>query len=120
MSAHAEIGAAELLEWQARGARVVDVREEFELLNGVIPGAESLPLSRFLDGVDGLAGVPVVFVCASGSRSRDAAAYLARQGFEHEVANFSGGMKGWREEGREVAPWRPPADRAEPPTEADG
>lgn len=100
---HAEITAEELVEWQARGAKVVDVREEFELLNGLIPGAISLPLSRFMAGLELLKQGPVVFVCVTGTRSRQAAAFVARQGFGHEVGNYSGGMMEWRQARREVA-----------------
>jgi len=100
---HAEITAEELLEWQARGAKVVDVREEFELLNGVIPGAISLPLSRFMAGLEELKQGPVVFVCVTGTRSREAVAFVARQGYGHEVANYTGGMTEWRAAGRAVS-----------------
>lgn len=112
--AHTEIGSAELVRWrEEQDAQIIDVREEIELLNGIIPGAVSLPLSQFLDRLEELEAKPVVFVCASGGRSRDAAAYLVRQGFEHEVANLTGGMHEWRSEGRETAPWRPPERNAE-------
>lgn len=99
---YAELNAEQLLEWQARGAQVVDVREEFELLGGVIPGAVSLPLSRFLQGLDQLKEAPVVFVCAHGVRSQDAAAYVARQGYGHAVAHLVGGMAEWRVAQRQV------------------
>lgn len=111
---HAEISSAELVEWQAKGAQVVDVREEIELLNGVIPGAVSVPISRFVEQVAELDERPVVFVCVSGSRSRNAAAYLVQQGFEHEVANLTHGMNEWRAEGRAVDRFVPPQqDEAE-------
>ena len=95
--------------------KVIDVREESELLRGVIPGARSLAMSTFLDAVGTLGERDVVLVCSSGSRSRAVAEYLVGNGFPAEVANFSGGMVEWREEGREVAAWRPAAP--EPRTE---
>lgn len=97
---HAEITPAELVQWQERGAEVIDVREEFELLRGRIPGARNLPMSRFLEEAGALGERTVVLVCASGSRSRSVAEYLIRSGFPSEVANLTDGMVGWREEGR--------------------
>ncbi len=99
---HAEITPAELVEWQERGAEVIDVREEFELLRGYIPGARNLPMSGFLEAAGTLGERPVVLVCTSGSRSRNVAEFLVRSGFPNEVANLTDGMLAWREEGREV------------------
>lgn len=104
---HAEVSSAELVEWQAKGAEVIDVREEFELLGGIIPGSRSVPMSSFLEVAPTLGDRPVVLVCAAGSRSRSVAEYLVRNGFPSDVANLENGMAEWREEGREVAPWRP-------------
>lgn len=104
---HAELGCGELEEWRQKGAIIVDVREEFELLSGVIPGSISVPMSELLERLDELGGAPVVLVCASGSRSRRVAEYLCENGFRHAVANLTGGLKGWREEGRELLSWSP-------------
>lgn len=105
---HAELTCAELEQWQQRGATVVDVREPYELLNGVIPGAVSLPISQFLQRQDELGQGSLVFVCTSGARSRSVAEYLVQHDHPGQVANLADGMNEWRAEGRPVASWRPP------------
>lgn len=81
--------AVRLSDWD-----VIDVREPYEWRSGVIPGALTIPMNRLPEQVDRLDKTRrYAIVCASGSRSQQAAAFLADQGFE--VANLRGGMGLW-------------------------
>ncbi len=96
----AEIEVDEVEEWLARGAQLVDVREEWEYLSGHVPGALHIPMGEVVDRLAEM-HAPLVLVCASGARSGRVAEYLARSGFG-EVANLLGGTIAWKESGREV------------------
>ena len=80
---------------------IVDVREEDEYVTVRVPGARSIPLSRF---VQSLAEVPasgtVYVMCAAGSRSAQAATYLEDQGYD--AVNVTGGIMKWQDEGYPV------------------
>ena len=69
---------------QAAGALLLDVRSPEEFAGGHMAGSLSLPVERIAGSIGGLAGkVRVIIVyCATGERSRTAAAILARLGFE--------------------------------------
>ena len=100
-----------VLEEHARAVQIVDVREAHELAEplGHIPGACSIPLSRLSERSSGLDRErPVVTVCRSGARSAQAAVLLARLGFGR-LANLSGGMLRWRDEGHPVVEALAPA-----------
>lgn len=74
---------------------VVDVREQEEFAGGHINGAVLLPTSEFASRFTELAtDKKIVLVCATGSRSSQAAAYLVQQGYK-EVYNLNGGMAAW-------------------------
>jgi rhodanese-related sulfurtransferase len=81
----------------AGSVRVLDVRTaaEYDLL-GHIPGAVLLPLELLASAPATLAPDigPILVCCEDGVRSRDAAAFLARAGFE-EVLILVGGMSRW-------------------------
>jgi rhodanese-related sulfurtransferase len=80
---------------------LVDVRETYEFQAGHIPGATSMPLSRF-DVASLPTGGRVVFSCAAGVRSRTAIEFCRAAGLgwsEH----FPGGFKGWAAAGMPVA-----------------
>ena len=77
-----------------RRAVLLDVRERHEWQAGHAPEARHIPLPALPERLRELpGGRPVVAVCASGMRSRRAAALLAGQG--HEVYNLRGGMRAW-------------------------
>ena len=82
---------------------IVDVREQHEFAAGHIPGAISLPLSRFdareLNNVD---NKRIVFSCAAGVRSIQALAMAQAAGFEIEE-HYRGGFKEWAGMGEQVA-----------------
>jgi len=80
---------ASLSEWT-----VIDVREPYELRSGIIPGAKAIPMGELMERVTELdPSQRYAVVCASGSRSQSAAAWLAEQGYQ--VANLVGGMSLW-------------------------
>ena len=58
---------------------VVDVRETWELDRGILPGAVSLPLSRFEEATEVLPKHKhLIFYCEHGIRSLDAALWTRR------------------------------------------
>ena len=80
---------------------VVDVREPNEFAAGHIPGAVSLPLSRF-DPKKLPNGKPVVLICQAGGRSRNALNQVHAAG-RKDVKHYPGGMSQWRANGGDVA-----------------
>jgi rhodanese-related sulfurtransferase len=82
--------------------RLIDVRTDAEVAEGMIPGAEHIPLDRFdpaaLDLSDGR---EVVLYCRSGGRSAKAGAKLAAATGEPAV-HLEGGMLAWEEAGQPV------------------
>lgn len=95
-----DIYPEEVSEWLRRGARIIDVREEWEYGSGHLPGAINIPLGRVGTELEP-DGRPVVLVCASGGRSGQAASLLSANGFS-EVANLLGGMAGWAAQQRRI------------------
>jgi rhodanese-related sulfurtransferase len=79
---------------------VVDVREPHEFSAGHIPDAVNLPMSRF-NPQDLPTGKPVVLICQSGNRSRNAL-NRARAAGRDDVKHYAGGMSQWRMHGGDV------------------
>lgn len=74
---------------------IVDVREKEEFAEGHIAGAQLVPLSEFQSRVNELPkDKKIVLVCLSGSRSSQAAAYMAQLGYK-QLYNLTGGMSAW-------------------------
>lgn len=70
---------------------VIDVREDFEVENGMIPGAVHIPLGEIPNRVEELdASKAYILVCKGGVRSANACEFLADKGFD--VTNLEGGM----------------------------
>lgn len=82
------------------GAWLIDVREREEYVAGHIPGAVNLPLSELVGREDEIEP-NTVLICASGSRSSQAAAHLAFLG-RTGLMNLSGGTTVWAREGRDL------------------
>ena len=80
---------------------VVDVREDYELPGGMIPGSVSLPLSRFRPELLPETPARLVFSCAAGVRSRRVLEVLRELGHPHRE-HYVGGFKGWVAEGGPV------------------
>ena len=87
---------------KAGNVRLIDVRTDAEVTDGVISGAEHIPLDRFdpakLDLSDGR---EVVLYCRSGRRSAIAGEKLAAVTGE-PVAHLEGGMLAWEAAGQPV------------------
>ncbi|MEQ5787635.1 rhodanese-like domain-containing protein [Erythrobacter sp. NFXS35] len=83
----------------AGNTRLIDVRTDAEVAEGVIPGAEHIPLDRFdparLGPPDGRG---VVLYCRSGKRSAMAGAKLAEV-TGAPVEHLAGGILAWEEAG---------------------
>jgi len=99
--AHSDISAAEAREMLQSGEDVIllDVRESYELCGSLqhIEDAVNLPwLAGDLELRHGElpAGAKIIAVCASGSRSNQAANFLDGEGFAN-VYDMLGGMSGW-------------------------
>jgi rhodanese-related sulfurtransferase len=80
---------------------VVDVREPHEFAAGHIPDSVNLPMSSF-DPRDLPTEKPVVLICQSGRRSRNALD-RARAAGRDDVKHYAGGMSQWRTHGGDVA-----------------
>lgn len=78
--------------------QILDVREDFEVAQGTIPGALHIPLGELGARVSELdRTVPVIAVCRSGNRSATAADALNQAGFTADT--MAGGMTAWQEAG---------------------
>ena len=91
-----EIGVDELDRLIAgAGARVLDVREDWEFRRGRVPGAISVPLGRLAAAIADLPrDKPYAVICESGHRSLAATDYLLAQGFDGAVS-VKGGTSAW-------------------------
>ena len=81
---------------QTPGAMLLDVRGADEYAEGHIPGSVNIPLQVLPTG-KGLPEdleTPLFVYCRSGGRSRRAAAFLEKAGYEH-VKNI-GGIMNWQ------------------------
>ncbi|MCQ6274442.1 rhodanese-like domain-containing protein [Bacillus sp. V3B] len=74
---------------------LVDVREDEEVAEGMIPGVKHIRMMDIpakLDYFD--KDKEYIFICRSGSRSENVCYYLQEQGYK--VCNMVGGMLDWR------------------------
>lgn len=92
-----EVHPHEAVQRQRGGALVVDVREPYEWAQGHVSGAEHIPLDdlpiRLRDGALPREG-EILFICASGGRSWNAASLAAANGYQN-VASVAGGTSQW-------------------------
>src|SRR5438067_11172808 len=82
---------------------VIDVREQDEVEQGIVPGAIHIPRGYLESRVEEYVpdyDTPVVTYCASGNRSAFAAETLTQMGFKN-VASLNGGFGAWKEAGFE-------------------
>ncbi|HEX9784685.1 MAG TPA: molybdopterin-synthase adenylyltransferase MoeB [Opitutaceae bacterium] len=95
-----EVHAAANL-FKRRRARLLDVREPFELNICQIDGATHIPMRQIPQHIGNLpTDEPMLVFCHHGGRSRQVTQFLRAQGFEH-VSNIRGGIDAWA---REIAP----------------
>ena len=79
---------------EGKNLNLIDVREEYEVSMGKIPGAVNIPLGLIDSSLDELdKGKEYIMVCRSGARSGSATRYLESLGFQ--VSNMRGGMLSW-------------------------
>ncbi|MCC6468249.1 MAG: rhodanese-like domain-containing protein [Alphaproteobacteria bacterium] len=99
-----DIDAAGLKAALDRGeVRLVDVREPDEHARERIPGATSMPLSRFDPAaLSPVTGKKLVLHCATGTRSAEAARRLQAAGVG-EVTQLAGGIAAWKRSGYPLA-----------------
>ncbi|MYL44115.1 rhodanese-like domain-containing protein [Virgibacillus halodenitrificans] len=80
-----------------KGLSIIDVREDEEVAQGMIPGAKHIRLSEIPERLDEMDKNQQHFiVCRSGGRSGKACEFLSSQGYE--VTNVAGGMLDWNGE----------------------
>jgi rhodanese-related sulfurtransferase len=101
-SAGGGIGTAEAVRLINREKAVlIDVCEPAEFAAGHAAGARNVPLGT-LGGADAVKGLPankslpVVVLCASGTRASRAVGMLRKAGYENAVV-LSGGTAAWRD-----------------------
>jgi sulfur-carrier protein adenylyltransferase/sulfurtransferase len=100
-----EIDAAEGARLLEDGTLFLDVREQDEWDQGIIPGAVHIPRGNLESRVEGTIpdrDRPVVVYCAGGSRSAFAAKTLQELGYT-DVVNLSGGYTDWKRNGYPTA-----------------
>jgi len=73
---------------------LVDVREDEEVAEGMIPGAKHIPMGSIPDNVDYFSkDKEYIIICRSGRRSENVCYFLQDQGIN--VVNMEGGMLHW-------------------------
>lgn len=78
-------------------AHIIDVREPGEYAGEHIPGAKSLPLSKFdPKALNDTSQKQVILYCQSGNRSNQAAQKMLAAGYS-EVTQLQGGITAWKE-----------------------
>ena len=80
-------------------ARVLDVRSYLEFSEEHIAGAQHLALLELqakLTQTQKNKQLPLIMVCASGSRAKKAVSIAKKLGYE-QVHSLSGGLKAWKE-----------------------
>lgn len=97
----------ELIQQNPR-ARLLDVRTPGEFESAHIEGAYNLPLDQLGEHKRELAGVndPVVLICQSGARARQAEQLLSQVGLG-QLRLLEGGMNAWMAAGNSVHRGRP-------------
>jgi rhodanese-related sulfurtransferase len=77
---------------------LLDVRNSNEYSSEHMQGAQNIPFAKLPKKLNELPkDQPVIVVCRSGPRGREAAHLLQSQGYD--VANLVGGIHGWKNDG---------------------
>ena len=95
---------------------LIDVRNPNEFANGHVPGAKLLPLDQLrVSPATHLTRDHLLFVCAKGGRSQQAAAIAEQLGFT-DVSSLDGGTEAWAAAALPLAyPPKAPSPSAPPP-----
>jgi rhodanese-related sulfurtransferase len=73
---------------------MVDVREDEEVAQGMVPGAKHIRMGTIPDNIHLFnKDTEYIFICRSGRRSENVCHYLQDQGYK--VRNMVGGMLEW-------------------------
>jgi molybdopterin/thiamine biosynthesis adenylyltransferase/rhodanese-related sulfurtransferase len=102
-----EVDARESARLREQGAILVDIREQDEVDQGIIPGAVHIPrgfLEMRIEETVRDRDTPVIVYCAGGVRSIFGAEALSDLGYR-DVASMAGGFSGWKASG---LPWGVP------------
>ena len=97
------VSAAELSEKLKNGKKplVVDVRQPEEYRQGHIQGSKLIPLGQLSGRLKELPkNREIVFVCATGSRSKSATKRMIHEGYN--AINMNGGMMSWARSGLSI------------------
>lgn len=96
-----EVDTAALIHAWESGAPVLDVREDYEYIQGHVPGAQLIPLAELPARVGEVPPAETVYViCASGNRSKHGAEILESAG--RPAVSVAGGTKAWMSAGQAV------------------
>lgn len=101
-----EIEVVELqqqLDSASERLQLIDVRHHAEIIHGMIPGADRLPLHLLPQNLHRVARDKIVVLyCQIGVLSAQACSYLTGHGFDN-VYNLRGGIQAWTNSGLRVA-----------------
>ena len=87
-----------LAEKRCAHDQILDVREDFEVTQGMIPGALHIPMGQLGSRLGELdKDRPIIVVCRSGNRSAAVADALTQTGYVADTMN--GGMAAWQRAG---------------------
>ena len=77
------------------GAKIIDVREDYEWEGGHVAGAKHITLGTLTERLSELPGKDEEFyvICHGGGRSNRAAEYLRQNGYQ--AKNIAGGTSAW-------------------------
>lgn len=107
-----EIDAAGLsaqLQDPAEDVLLVDVRSPAEMAQGMLPGAQAVPMHLVPLRLDEWRNhKKIVFYCRTGARSGQVCAFLAQHGIDNAV-NLRGGIVDWHRQGLPIEV--PPASK---------
>jgi rhodanese-related sulfurtransferase len=100
-----EISAGELgqqLVTKRRRLRLIDIRTPAETSQGIIPGAELIPMHLIPLHIEHWHSEKrtIVVYCRSGLRSAQLCAFLAARGDDMDVVNLRGGIMDWARAGQ--------------------
>jgi rhodanese-related sulfurtransferase len=95
---------ARILAEAPHSIQLVDVRTPQEMSQGIIPGADGVPLHLVPLKVGDWKAEPkpMIIYCRTGARSAQAAAFLAEHGGERQYINLRGGILEWVQNGGSV------------------
>lgn len=96
-----QMNVVELASLLANGLKptMIDVREERELVNGVLDDAIHMPMNEVPGRMTDLEAEKenmIVLICRMGNRSNQVGMFLEQNGF-NDVVNMVGGMNAWAE-----------------------